>query len=162
MHLLGFRFAPRIWDLSDTKLYLPNGKIKYQALAPMIGGIINLKAIQGPTWMPGGKELLLCARKGTGQLHILRLDIQSGQASSLQTSAAPIGFAAISAWPGVPRPCGLIGGHVRQDHLAQPLANLGYGSEFGWSTSTIGASYGAPGIGSGEPSNTQLALKILF
>ena len=29
MHLLGFRFAPRIRDLSDTKLYLPNSKIKY-------------------------------------------------------------------------------------------------------------------------------------
>jgi hypothetical protein len=47
-------------------------------------------------------------------------------------------------------------------NLAQPLANLGYGSEFGWSTSTIGVSYGAPGIGSGEPYNTQLALKIIF
>ncbi len=33
---------------------------------------------------------------------------------------------------------------------------------FGWSTSTIGVSYGAPGIGSGEPYNTQLALKIIF
>jgi outer membrane receptor protein involved in Fe transport len=47
-------------------------------------------------------------------------------------------------------------------NLAQPLNNLGYGSSFGWSTSTIGVSYGAPGIGSGEPYNTQLALKILF
>jgi hypothetical protein len=47
-------------------------------------------------------------------------------------------------------------------NLAQPLANLGYGSLFGESTSTIGLSYGAPGIGSGEPYNTQLALKILF
>ena len=47
-------------------------------------------------------------------------------------------------------------------NLAQPLANLGYGSAFGESTSTIGVSYGAPGIGSGEPYNTQLALKILF
>jgi hypothetical protein len=47
-------------------------------------------------------------------------------------------------------------------NLAQPLANLGYGSSFGASTSTIGVSYGAPGIGSGEPYNTQLALKILF
>jgi TnpA family transposase len=46
MHLLGFRFAPRIRDLSDTKLYLPNSKIKYQALAPMTGGTINLKAIR--------------------------------------------------------------------------------------------------------------------
>ena len=47
-------------------------------------------------------------------------------------------------------------------NLAQPLNNLGYGSAFGTSTSTIGVSYGAPGIGSGEPYNTQLALKIIF
>ena len=46
MHLLGFRFAPRIRDLSDTKLYLLNGKTKYRSLAPMIGGSINLKAIR--------------------------------------------------------------------------------------------------------------------
>ncbi len=46
MHLLGFRFAPRIRDLSDTKLYLPNSKIKNRALAPMIGGTINLRAIR--------------------------------------------------------------------------------------------------------------------
>ncbi len=47
-------------------------------------------------------------------------------------------------------------------NLAQPLNNMGYGGAFGWSTSTIGVSYGAPAIGSGEPYNTQLALKILF
>jgi outer membrane receptor protein involved in Fe transport len=47
-------------------------------------------------------------------------------------------------------------------NLAQPINNLGYGSLFGQSTSTIGVSYGAPGIGSGEPYNTQLALKIIF
>jgi outer membrane receptor protein involved in Fe transport len=47
-------------------------------------------------------------------------------------------------------------------NLAQPLNNLGYGSSFGISTSTIGVSYGSPGIGSGEPYNTQLALKIIF
>jgi len=47
-------------------------------------------------------------------------------------------------------------------NLAQPLNNLGYGGLFGASTSTIGVSYGAPGIGSGEPYNTQLALKIIF
>jgi hypothetical protein len=47
-------------------------------------------------------------------------------------------------------------------NLAQPLNNMGYGPAFGWSTSTIGVSYGAPGIGSGEPYNTQLALKIIF
>jgi len=47
-------------------------------------------------------------------------------------------------------------------NLAQPLSNYGYGSSFGIVTTTIGNSYGAPGIGSGEPYNTQLALKILF
>jgi outer membrane receptor protein involved in Fe transport len=47
-------------------------------------------------------------------------------------------------------------------NLAKPVANLGSGSAFGWSTSTIGVSHGAPGIGSGEPYNTQLSLKILF
>jgi outer membrane receptor protein involved in Fe transport len=47
-------------------------------------------------------------------------------------------------------------------NLAQPLSNLAYGSSFGISTETIGGSYGAPGIGSGEPYNTQIALKILF
>jgi len=46
MHLLGFRFAPRIRDLSETKLYLPNSKVKYRALSPMTGGTINLKAIR--------------------------------------------------------------------------------------------------------------------
>jgi hypothetical protein len=45
---------------------------------------------------------------------------------------------------------------------AQPVVSLGSGSAFGWSTSTIGVSHGAPGIGSGEPYNTQLSLKILF
>ena len=47
-------------------------------------------------------------------------------------------------------------------NLAQPNANISSGSTFGTSTSTIGVEYGAPGIGSGEPYNTQLAVKILF
>ncbi len=47
-------------------------------------------------------------------------------------------------------------------NLAQPNNNSGSGASFGASTSTIGVAYGAPGIGSGEPYNTQLALKILF
>ncbi len=47
-------------------------------------------------------------------------------------------------------------------NLAQPNSNTGSGASFGASTSTIGVQYGAPGIGSGEPYNTQLAVKILF
>jgi len=46
-------------------------------------------------------------------------------------------------------------------NLAQPVNNLA-SSSFGQSTSTIGVQYGAPGIGAGEPYNTQLALKIIF
>jgi TnpA family transposase len=46
MHLLGYRFAPRIRDLGDTKLYIPKGEAGYDALKPMIGGTLNIKSIR--------------------------------------------------------------------------------------------------------------------
>jgi TnpA family transposase len=46
MHLLGFRFAPRIRDLGETRLYIPKGKAAYDALKPMIGGPLNIKQIR--------------------------------------------------------------------------------------------------------------------
>lgn len=46
MHLLGFRFAPRIRDLKDTKLYIPKNGHKYSALTAMIGGPLNIKSIR--------------------------------------------------------------------------------------------------------------------
>jgi TnpA family transposase len=46
MHLLSFRFAPRIRDLGETKLYIPKGKTAYDALKPMIGGPLNIKQIR--------------------------------------------------------------------------------------------------------------------
>jgi TnpA family transposase len=46
MHLLGFRFAPRIRDLKDTKLYVPKNGQDYSALQGMIGGNLNIKSIQ--------------------------------------------------------------------------------------------------------------------
>ena len=46
MHLLGFKFAPRIRDLGDTKLFIPRGDNPYQALKPMIGSTINTKVIE--------------------------------------------------------------------------------------------------------------------
>ena len=46
MHLLGYRFAPRLRDLGDTKLYVPNGDTTYAALKPMIGGALNIKHIR--------------------------------------------------------------------------------------------------------------------
>ena len=46
MHLLGFRFAPRIRDLGDTKLYTPKSGSTYNTLKPMIGGTLNIKHIR--------------------------------------------------------------------------------------------------------------------
>ena len=46
MHLLGFRFAPRIRDLKDTKLYIPKSGINYDALKPLIGGTLNIHHVR--------------------------------------------------------------------------------------------------------------------
>lgn len=40
-HLLGYRFAPRIRDLADKKLFLPDREEEYPALESMIGGVIQ-------------------------------------------------------------------------------------------------------------------------
>lgn len=47
-------------------------------------------------------------------------------------------------------------------NLAPPDNSLADGTAFGTITQTIGSYNGAPGIGPGEPFNTQLALKIIF
>ncbi len=46
MHLLGFKFAPRIRDLNDKRIYLPNKSTSYPALSSMVGGYLNLKLIE--------------------------------------------------------------------------------------------------------------------
>ena len=46
MHLLGFKFAPRIRDLNDKKIYLPNKSSNYPKLSSMVGGHINLSLIE--------------------------------------------------------------------------------------------------------------------
>ena len=46
MHLLGFRFAPRIRDLGETKLYIPKRDATYEGLKSMIGGALNIKLIR--------------------------------------------------------------------------------------------------------------------
>ncbi|CAM3546471.1 transposase (plasmid) [Xenorhabdus nematophila ATCC 19061] len=45
MHLLGFRFAPRIRDLKDTRLYIPKSDTPYETLKPMIGGTLNIRHV---------------------------------------------------------------------------------------------------------------------
>jgi TnpA family transposase len=46
-HLLGFRFAPRIRNLADTRLYAMEKPSGYATLAPLIGGAVNRKQIAG-------------------------------------------------------------------------------------------------------------------
>lgn len=45
MQLLGFKFAPRIRDLNDKKLFIPEASTSYSALSEHIGGTINSKKI---------------------------------------------------------------------------------------------------------------------
>src|SRR5208282_2253408 len=44
-HLLGLRFAPRIRDLADRRLYVVDARTTYKALPPVIGGTIDLRVI---------------------------------------------------------------------------------------------------------------------
>jgi TnpA family transposase len=46
MHLLGYRFVPRIRDYSDRRLYVPNSPKTYPALSGLIGGALNQKLIR--------------------------------------------------------------------------------------------------------------------
>jgi TnpA family transposase len=46
MHLLGFRFAPRIRDLADKRLYIHGDTKQHPTLAGMIGGNFNVKLIR--------------------------------------------------------------------------------------------------------------------
>src|SRR5207253_6313959 len=45
-HLLGFRFAPRIRDLADKKLYVPGDTKPFPSLTPLVGGQLNLRQIR--------------------------------------------------------------------------------------------------------------------
>ncbi|MET4001667.1 MULTISPECIES: Tn3 family transposase [Arthrobacter] len=45
MHLLGYRFAPRIRNIGDTRLYTPTNDPGLSTLTPLIGGTINTKTI---------------------------------------------------------------------------------------------------------------------
>jgi Tn3 transposase DDE domain len=45
-HFLGFRFALRIRDLADKRLYVAGKPGQWPALAPLIGGSLNLKLIE--------------------------------------------------------------------------------------------------------------------
>jgi TnpA family transposase len=45
-HLLGYRFAPRIRDLKDRRIFTIDKPSRYKDLAPLIGGTVRTKQIQ--------------------------------------------------------------------------------------------------------------------
>ena len=45
-HLLGFRFAPRLRDLSERRLYVVDRRANHGVLDCLIGGAINLRRIE--------------------------------------------------------------------------------------------------------------------
>ncbi|MEJ9400161.1 Tn3 family transposase, partial [Escherichia coli] len=55
---LGFRFAPRIRDLGETKLYVPQGVQAYPTLRPLIGGTLKLYVPQGVQAYPTLRPLI--------------------------------------------------------------------------------------------------------
>ena len=61
--LLGFRFAPRIRDLKEKRLYTIPGVSVPPELAPLVAGLINMKAIQD--YWQGILRLLMSIKTGT-------------------------------------------------------------------------------------------------
>jgi TnpA family transposase len=55
-HLLGFRFAPRIRDLADRRIYVPERGNTYPALGGLVGGTLNV-SLMATQW----KEVLRLA-----------------------------------------------------------------------------------------------------
>src|ERR1700730_266380 len=61
--MLGFRFAPRIRDLADRRIYVPENGNTYPALGSLVGGTLNV-ALMATQW----KEVLRLAtsiKRGT-------------------------------------------------------------------------------------------------
>jgi TnpA family transposase len=64
---LGFRFAPRIRDLTDKRLYVPDQSKNYPLLENFIGGSINRK--QSLTQWPLILRLAASIKQGRLQHH---------------------------------------------------------------------------------------------
>jgi len=47
--LLGYRFAPRIRDLADRRLYVVDARAEYKALKPIVGGAVDMRTA-GDSW----------------------------------------------------------------------------------------------------------------
>ena len=62
-HLLGFRFAPRIRNIGESKLFLPTKAMTYPKLETMIAGVVNKSLLE--TQWEGILRLASSIRRGT-------------------------------------------------------------------------------------------------
>ncbi len=89
-HLLGFRFAPRIRDLADKRLYTFESQMTNPVLAPLLGSKINVQMIE-KSW----NEILRLAssiRTGTVTASLILRKLASyPQQNSLATALRELG-----------------------------------------------------------------------
>jgi TnpA family transposase len=100
-HLLGFRFAPRIRDLADKRLYVPGKAAQWPALGALIGGSIQNRLIEQQ--FAEALRLAASIRQGTvtASLILRKLGAYPRQ-NSLALALREIGRidARCSRWPG--------------------------------------------------------------
>jgi len=76
MHLLGYKLAPRIRDLGETKLFVPPGKLKgYTALQPMISEELKVNSIK--THWDDILRLAVSIQQGTATASLLLRKLSS-------------------------------------------------------------------------------------
>jgi TnpA family transposase len=67
-HLFGFRFAPRIRDIKERKLYLLPAQKAPARLAPLVGGVIDTEHITAPATNSARSEPRSASITSTGSM----------------------------------------------------------------------------------------------
>lgn len=89
-HLLGYRFAPRIKDLKDRKLYTVEKPATYPLLEPLIGDAVDLAAIIGQ-WSELARLKASIETGGTVPSVILRKLAAAGPGNALSRALRAVG-----------------------------------------------------------------------
>jgi TnpA family transposase len=89
-HLLGYRFAPRIKDLKDRKLYTVQKPATYPLLEPLIGDAVDLAAITGQ-WSELARLKASIETGGTVPSVILRKLAAAGPSNALSRALRAVG-----------------------------------------------------------------------
>jgi TnpA family transposase len=89
-HLLGYRFAPRIKDLKDRKLYTVEKPATYRLLEPLIGDVVDMAAITGQ-WSELVRLKASIETGGTVPSVILRKLAAAGPGNALSRALRALG-----------------------------------------------------------------------